>query len=117
SWIDADIRGPFRFTDKDGKTTLTIPEFDAIQDPVDLKGKLVFRDPTFGGILPGMTNDALWEHISAISNSGGSRVVRACEEYQTEDGWREYRCTSILPENPSDLDYLDYYLNWADDVL
>jgi hypothetical protein len=117
SWIDAETLGPIRFTDKEGNPTILPHEFNGIEDPIELKGKVIFRDPTFGGVLPEMSNESFWEHVSAISNSGGSRVVRTCEEIQTEEGWWDYRCTSTLPENPSDLDYLHYYLNWTDDVM
>lgn len=115
-WIDAETRGPFVFTDAAGTETLAIPQFDEIEDPLDLNGKVVFRDPTFGGILPGLTNQSLWEHVSALQDGPGDRVVRECSQIEV-DGWWEEKCTSTLPANPSDLDYLVHYLDWMDRIF
>ena len=115
-WVDAETKGPIVFTDAAGTQTLAIPEFDGIKDPVDLNGKVVFRDPTFGGILPGLTNQTLWEHVSALQDGPGDRVRRDCTEIE-HDGWWETECKRILPTNPSDLDYLVYYLDWLDRVF
>lgn len=112
AWIDADTRGPFEFTDKDGQVTLTIPGFDAIDKPLDLKGKVVFRDPTFGGVFPGQTDETFWETVQSIADSPGDRVKRGCRDVERDDGWIEWVCTRELPPNPSDLDYLVYYLDW-----
>lgn len=32
----------------------------------DLSSKIIFKDPTFHGVLPGMTNDALWSVIQKV---------------------------------------------------
>jgi hypothetical protein len=117
SWIEADTRGPIEFTDKDGQVTLTIPDLEGIDKPLDLKGKIVFRDPTFGGVFPGQTNETFWQTVQTIADSPGDRVKRECRDIQREDGWWEYECTRELPSNPSDLDYLVYYLDWGEDVF
>lgn len=111
SWVDAVTKGPFVFTDAAGNKTLSIQEIDDIDDPAELTGKVVFRDPTFGGILPGQTNDTFWENVSSISHSPGDRVRRECRDVE-EDGFIYWKCTRTLPSNPSDLDYLVYYLDW-----
>lgn len=116
SWIDAETRGPMVFTDAAGTETLAIPQFDEIDDPLELNGKVVFRDPTFGGVLPGLTNQSLWEHVSALQDGPGDRVVRECRQIEV-DGWWEEKCTSTLPANPSDLDYLVHYLDWMDRIF
>jgi hypothetical protein len=112
-WVDAETRGPIEFVDAKGNTTLTIPQMDDIDDPKQLKGKVGFADPTFGGILPGMTNDRFWDDLSALANSPGQRTHR-CQDVEGPDGWVEYRCETSIPPNPSDLDYLVYYLYWLD---
>lgn len=114
SWVDAETRGPIEFTDAEGRVTMTIPQLDAIEKPLDLKGKLVFRDPTFGGVFPGQTDATFWETVQSIGDSPGDRVKRECKEVE-KDGWWEYTCTRELPPNPSDLDYLVYYLDWWED--
>lgn len=107
------FRGPFEFTDAQGRTTLTIPEMDATKDAKELKGKVTFSDPTFGGILPGMTNERFWDDVSALANSPGQRT-RQCRDVEGPDGWTDWVCETSIPSNPSDLDYLVYYLYWMD---
>lgn len=116
-WVDAFTRGPIYFTDAAGNKTLSIQEFGDIDSPADLAGKVVFPDPTFGGVLPGQTNATFWETVSKIENSPGSRTRRECTETTDENGFYQWKCTSILPSNPSDLDYLEYFLNWSDDAF
>lgn len=115
-WIDAETRGPIVFTDASGTETLGIQQFDEIDDPMDLNGKVVFRDPTFGGVLPGLTNQSFWEHVSALKDGPGDRVIRECHQIEV-DGWWDEECTSTLPANPSDLDYLVHYLDWMDRIF
>lgn len=114
-WVDAQTVVPFLFTDPTGNTVTLDPlDIDDIDDPSELKGKIILRDPTFGGILPGQTNDSFWDHVSAIGKAPGSRVKRECGEVDHPGGWTEWKCTRTLPPNPSDLDYMDYYLDWWD---
>ena len=116
-YVDAVTRGPIYLTDAAGNRTLTIQDFDGIDSPADLAGKVVFPDPTFGGVLPGQTNTTFWETLQKIENSPGSRTRRECRETLDENGFYDWKCTNTLPSNPSDLDYLEYFLNWSDDAF
>lgn len=104
-------RGPFYFTDTAGNKTIDPDEIEKSNQPSDMKGKIVFRDPTFGGVLPDFTNDNFWDYVSSLRDVR-SRVTKTC----TDNGI-EYRCTSHMPDDPSDLDYMVYYLNWSDRVV
>ena len=114
-WIDVKIKGPFHFTDAAGNKTIGVEEVNDIDTLLDLKGKIVFPDPTFGGILPGLSNDNFWETLTKIGEGGGDGVKWVCKE-DPEFGF-ETDCRRQLPGNPSDLDYLVYYLDWFDGLL
>ncbi|MEO6095209.1 MAG: hypothetical protein ABIW76_05880 [Fibrobacteria bacterium] len=106
-------KGPLYFTDAAGKKTMGIEDFEAIKEPVDLDGKIVFRDPTFGGIFPELTNENIWTKVHSLQNVS-DRVERTCKS----DEWGyEYDCKKLLPPHPSDLDYIVYSLYWLDDIL
>lgn len=110
-------RGPIEFTNAAGATTLTVPELNNIDGPLDLAGKVVFRDPTFGGIFPDLTNGNIWDYVESF-NQVDTRTRRDCG-YAEDDpfGYGEWKCTRSLPENPSDLDYFVFALYWGDDIL
>jgi hypothetical protein len=110
-------RGPIEFTNAAGAVTLTLPELEHAEGPLDLAGKIVFRDPTFGGIFPEVTNGNLWDHVESISHVK-TRTKRTCDDTYDADGYQQWKCTRQLPQNPSDLDYLVFtLLYWGDDVL
>ena len=113
-WVEAGTKGPLYFTDAAGNQTLTIQDLNDLEEPSDLKGRLLFPDPTFGGIFPGQTNDSFWETVTHLNNSPGDRVKRECHDMYDENGFYRWECTRTLPSNPSDLDYLVYYLDWWD---
>jgi hypothetical protein len=108
--VSARIKGPFYFTDAQGNKTYgpEDPEIDSLEQ---LKGKVVFRDPTFGGVFPGLTNDNIWSTIESLDQVE-SRTQRVCPDYPDMGP-----CILVLPSNPSDLDYFEYNLYWLDDVL
>lgn len=111
--VNARTKGPLYFTDAAGKKTMAVEDFEDIDEPMDLDGKIIFRDPTFGGIFPELTNDNIWSKIHSLENVT-DRVQRTCE--YDEMTWNE-TCTKMLPANPSDLDYIVYSLYWLDDIL
>jgi hypothetical protein len=102
---------PFYFTDASGNKTLDPEQVDQVIDELGiaaLTGKIVFRDPTFGGMFPELNNDNIWATMSSL-NHVGPRLNETCDEYG--------QCTTELPNNPSDLDVWVHYLFWADDLL
>lgn len=109
-------RGPIEFTDAAGAVTLTLPELEKAEGPQEMAGKIVFRDPTFGGIFPEVTNGNFWEHVESISHVE-TRTERNCDYQTGADGYEMWKCTRKLPTNPSDLDYLVFTLYWGDDIL
>jgi hypothetical protein len=112
-WVDALIKGPIYFTDAAGQKTMETRDLQDIdEDNLEtLQGKIVFRDATFGGILPEITNGNFWSTVSSIGKVE-HRVKRTCTDYPDP-----FRCTKKLPDHPSDLDYLVYNLYWMDDAL
>ena len=61
----------FHFTDADGNKTADLLDFvDSGRDFVkDAEGKVVFRDPTFGGVFPEFTTQQkLWDFLKAIDD-------------------------------------------------
>ena len=101
------IKGPIYFTDASGNKTFG-PEDESIDSVAQLKGKVVFRDPTFAGTFPGLTNDNIWYTMSSLKDVD-SRTQRNCTDYTKP-------CVLILPDNPSDLDYLVYNLYWLNSI-
>jgi hypothetical protein len=109
-------RGPIEFTNAAGAVTLTLPELERTEGPMDVAGKILFRDPTFGGIFPDVTNGNFWDHVESISHVE-TRTERNCDYVYDANGYEQWKCTRKLPVNPSDLDYLVFALYWGDDVL
>lgn len=113
-------RGPFYFTDASGKATFGEDLSGELNDLVDSKGiaalstKIIFPDPTFGGIFPGMTNAKLWETLASFKTI--EPRSRQCETYEYVSSYSEdynysyEECFRVMPTNPSDLDLLTYYL-------
>ncbi|NLB63411.1 MAG: hypothetical protein GX801_04810 [Fibrobacter sp.] len=102
---------PFIFTDAKGKATFgdnigkELEELIEAKGLVGLKGKIVFPDPTFGGVFPDFNNDNIFTYLEEIAEIETKLI---CEE---EDDWG-YCYSYKLPKNPSDLDVLSYYFNW-----
>jgi hypothetical protein len=108
---------PFYFTDASGNKTLEVNEADQAVDRMGLSGaltgKVVFRDPTFGGVFPDLNNDNIWSKIESLQGTQGPRLDEVCET----DPYGEPRCRKALPSNPSDLDVWSYHLMWLDELL
>ena len=110
-----EIARPFYFTDPAGTKTVEIDEVDAIVDDLgisSLTGKIWFRDPTFGGVFPELTNANIWTTIESLQGIG-PKLGEVCEN--TPDG--DFRCRKILSADPSDLDVWAYHLMWLDELL
>ncbi len=109
---------PFYFTDAQGNATLKSEDFDAFQgDLSTLKGKVVFRDPTFGGLFPGLTQDNIWSTIKSLETVK-PRTREVCTE--TMEGDWNYRRECRLEKavvNPSDLDLLISNLYWVGKLI
>jgi hypothetical protein len=114
-FISKNYRGysvPFYFTDAAGRKTLEPSEVENVADDLGLAaltGKIVFRDPTFGGVFPGLTNDNIWSTIQSL-DAVGPRLGDHCDESGLE-------CTREIPNNPSDLDVWAHYLFWLDNLF
>jgi hypothetical protein len=114
--LKVNLRGPFEFTNASGTPTLTFSNLDSVDAPMELAGKIIFRDPTFGGIFPDLTNANVWEYVQSLENID-SRTERTCD-YERDDFENQvWKCTRTLPQNPSDLDYFFFALYWGDDIL
>jgi hypothetical protein len=102
---------PFHFTDASGRKTLDPYELESVADDLGLAalaGKVVFPDPTFGGVFPGLDNGNIWSTMQALDKVG-PRLNETCDE--------NGNCTHGLPDNPSDLDVWAHYLFWMDNLL
>jgi hypothetical protein len=114
SYINATTRGPYEFTDANGNPSFGVNQYAEIQNIYDTLGitglanKIVFPDPTFGGVFPQLTNTSIWTTLSNLENI---HPRRACSDNGVyNSSWGE--CTAghtVLPQNPSDLDVLTYY--------
>lgn len=102
---------PFFYTDAAGAKTLEIEEAETVAAELGiaaLTGKIVFKDPTFGGVFPDLNNDNIWSTIQTLEYSG-ARINEHCDENGV--------CTQEIPNNPSDLDVWAHYLFWVDNVF
>jgi hypothetical protein len=102
---------PFHFTDASGRKTLDPYQLESVVEDLGLAGltgKVVFPDPTFGGVFPGLNNDNIWSTMQSLDDVGPRQVV-TCDENGS--------CRSGLPDNPSDLDVWARYLYWADNLF
>lgn len=119
-WIEyytTDRKLPYYFTDAKGKPTFgenIFVELNSLTQTeagiASLNGKIVFPDPTFGGVFPNMTNSNIWSVIKSLNTVKARVMCKDSEDYGLEYGecWSSDR---ILPTNPSDLDVLNYYLS------
>lgn len=102
---------PFYFTDAAGAKTLELDEVEGVVSDLGmagLTGKIVFKDPTFGGVFPDLNNDNIWSTMQSLDYSG-ARI----DEHCNADGV----CTEEIPNNPSDLDVWAHYLFWVDNIF
>ena len=101
------IAGPYYFTDAAGNKTLDLEEMDGLGSRLQFKGKIIFPDPTFGGVYPSFTNDNIYEYMESLEDIQPYEAF-TCEDIYDEDGfWIDENCkVNPLPENPSDLDRL-----------
>lgn len=111
-------RGPFYFTDASGKATFGADietELNALIDAqglASLADKIIFPDPTFGGVFPGMTNAKLWTTVASLKTVESRS--QHCETFYYDEGNASSsyeHCYREMPSNPSDLDLLTYYLD------
>jgi hypothetical protein len=111
-WTDINYKSPLVFTNASGTVTFN-PDTDEIDTPEDAKTKIIFPDPTFGGIFPELTQNTLWELIGDLDDIKVN-TTQDCEwvYYDTQYyGYEEKICQDpVLPANPSDLDKLVYWM-------
>lgn len=106
--ISATLRGPYAFTDASGNLSFGTNQAKDIHDVYNLQGlagfnnKIVFPDPTFGGVFPKLTNNTVWTTLGSLKNI---KPRSACSETDSYG----YCTKNVLPQNPSDLDVLNYY--------
>lgn len=109
-----EYRSPFHFTDPQGRKTLEAMEageaIDSLGLPAALTGKVFFRDPTFGGVFPELTNANIWT-VMETADGAGPKLDEDCADPSGSD------CRPVLPNNPSDLDVWAYYLFWLDNLF
>ncbi len=106
--IDEKQQVPFYFTNAAGDFTMD-PNED-IDSPSDLKGKVIFPDPTFGGVFPDFTNDNIFDYVESLEDIEPYDAT-TCEETRDENGYWDEECTvNPLPTNPSDLDRLIFVI-------
>lgn len=106
SYINAKTKGPIYFTTAAGEKTLDIADLGKYGDDLPaLEDKIVFRDPTFAGIFPELTQARIWGVIKSLQTVA-PRAKTVCEGVQSPDGFYEYKCHSAKVSDPSDLDLL-----------
>ncbi|MDQ3000739.1 MAG: hypothetical protein M3Y08_05715 [Fibrobacterota bacterium] len=106
-------RGPIVFTNAVGDSIFEIADANYYADDLSgLAGKIVFPDPTMGGIFPDLTNANFWPTVQSL-RTVESRVNLGCggpgfyDEFSKT--WIEAdKCR--MPVLPSDLDILMDYL-------
>lgn len=107
-------KGPFYFTDASGVKTMEGLGLDDFADSISgLQGKVLFPDPTMGGIFPDLTNQNIWSKVDSLQFVH-SRVPDACTTSNPPDDPNFPQVTPQepcrMPVSPSDLDLLVYYL-------
>ncbi len=116
-YINVKTRGPFYFTSPAGEKTLEFAEMDKYSDDLPtLETKIVFQDPTFGGIFPEMTQAKIWGVIKSLQTVQ-SRSKRECKDTVAPNGNHGYECHNVKVTDPSDLDLLISSTNWMDGLL
>lgn len=124
--VMVETRAPFVFTDANGKPTFgdnIDDEMDALYDAQGWAGfanKIIFPDPTFGGVFPNLTQQTVWTTLASLEGiqpRTGCKVGSYTQEteglpayFETRD---DYECNRygerVIPTNPTDLDVLNYY--------
>ncbi len=108
------VKGPANFTDPSGNVTMTFNDFnDSVGNgikPQDLYHRIYFRDPTFGGVFPGLTNDNIWATIASLDSvQDRAKICVPNPLYPWVD-----TCTWQKPANPSDLDLFVWVMHQID---
>lgn len=99
-------KGPIYFTDAADNKTLEAADVDYYADDLaTLTGKVVFPDPTMGGIFPDLTNANFWPKAKSLLGVR-SRVRDECAGAPLNGA----PAGCGLPVKPSDLDILVYFL-------
>jgi len=109
---------PFEFTDSKGKTTLTIPQMNEIEKSFDLNGKVIFPDPTFGGLFPDLNQSNIWTYFNGLELQENKF---ACKDGNTTRYYNDKydapygaECKLVHPAaNANDLEVLNYWLEKA----
>ncbi len=107
-------KGPFYFTDASGVKTLEGLGLGDYADSIPrLAGKVLFPDPTLGGIFPDLNNQNFWSMVDSL-RFVHSRVPDGCTTSNPPDDPNFPSPAPAepcrMPVSPSDLDLLVYYL-------
>lgn len=94
------VNGPIYFTDLTGAKTMEGYELVDVVNLSELEGRILFDDPTFGGVFPRLTNETVWITLEGL----GAEAPRFTETCVEDEFF--ITCTRSLPPNPSDLDIL-----------
>lgn len=105
---DAREKGPLYFTDAKKKKTLEGADIEDFSNDIPgLTGKIIFPDPTMGGVFPDLTNQNFWikmDSLRFIEN----RIPKSCSS-DTIPAVEDEPCE--LPDSFSQLDLVVYFLN------
>lgn len=69
------LRGPIYLTNASGDTTITSFEQGPTDEDLEMHEIIVFKDPTFNGIFPDMTNKKLFELVMKIDGSESTEIA------------------------------------------
>ncbi len=104
-YIDATTKSPMYFTNATGDSTVDVTDLGKYSDDLPaLDSKIIFRDPTFGGVFPELTQSNIWTVINSLKTVE-PRTKQVCE-MTSDGGWGNYKCTTVKVSDPSDLDLL-----------
>jgi hypothetical protein len=116
-YMNVKTKGPFYFTTPAGVKTLDLLELTKYDNDIPaLETKIFFRDPTFGGIFPELTQATIWSTIKSLENVQ-PREQRVCTDEIGPDGFLIQTCHYNKVKNPSDLDALISITHWMDAPL
>jgi hypothetical protein len=116
-YYNVKTKAPFYFTNPAGTLTLDLTDVEKYEDDLSaLQNKIIFRDPTFGGIFPELTQATIWEVVNSMKTVE-PRAKRICEDVFNPDGSYGYTCHTVKVTDPSDLDLLISFGNWMDGPL
>ena len=119
-YADIKYASPAYFTDSVGNKTIDFLDVDDYADDISaLKTKIIFRDPTFGGVFPELTQANIWAKIKSLQTiqPRSEKVCTDIPHYGYYGTYFTQECHMNKARNPSDLDLLIENLDWFDSIL